>query len=90
MRNMVKDEGGWTKEQIWGLHGVSRWKGIYGGLVSFSKFLRFEKRDGSRVRFWTKIWCGDRSLKDLFLDLFALAVDKEALVSSYLSYERED
>jgi hypothetical protein len=54
MRNMVKDEGGWTTEQIWGSHGVSRWKGIYGGLVSFSKFLRFEKRDGSRVRFWTK------------------------------------
>ena len=31
------------------------------------------------------IWCGDPSLKDLFPDLFALAMDKGGLVASYLA-----
>jgi hypothetical protein len=53
------------------------------GIVSPNFFgLRYEM-DPS-VRFWTNIWCGDHSLKDLYSDLFALAVDKEASIASYL------
>jgi len=37
------------------------------------------------VRFWKNIWCGDCFLKDLCPNLFDLAVDKDALVSSYLA-----
>lgn len=56
-------------------------KGIHTGWDSFSNFLQFDLREESKVRFWTNIWCGDSPLKDLF----HLAVNKEALVSSYLA-----
>ena len=53
------------------------------GIVSPNFFgLRYEM--DLSVRFWTNIWCGDHSLKDLYSDLFALAVDKEASIASYL------
>lgn len=67
-------------------------EGYMWGMGLFLLFFRFEVWDASRVKFWTNCWCVDRSLKDLFSDLFALAVDKEASVASYLGnlYEGED
>jgi len=67
-------------------------EGYMWGMGLFLLFFWFEVWDGSRVKFWTNSWCVDRSLKDLFSDLFALVVDKEASVASYLGnlYEGED
>jgi hypothetical protein len=70
-------------DQIWDSHGVSLWKSICGEWDSFYNLLRFEIRDGSRVRFWNNIWCIERSRKYQFPDLLALAVDKEASEASY-------
>ena len=73
----------WTVEQIRGSHGISLWKGIRSGWDSYSNFLWFEVRDWSKVKFWKNIWCGDCFLRDLCPNLFDLAVDNDALVSSY-------
>ena len=40
--------------------------------------------DGSRVSFWTDIWCGDWSLDSRFPILFGLVVDKDAAVVDYM------
>ena len=73
--------GQWSKS---GVHmGLRLWNAIHGGWDSFSKFIQ------SRVRFWTNIWCGVYSLKELYPNLFALAVDKETSVASYLEHPSE-
>ena len=56
-------------------------KGIHTGWDSFSNFLQFDLREESKVRFWTIFGVVTAPLKDLF----HLAVNKEALVSSYLA-----
>nr|GEW78193.1 RNA-directed DNA polymerase, eukaryota [Tanacetum cinerariifolium] len=37
--------------------------------------------DGNNTRFWSDIWKGDRPLKEVFLHVFALELDKEILVA---------
>lgn len=36
----------------------------------FSKFVKYEVGDGSKVNFWHDVWCGDSSLKISNPDLF--------------------
>ena len=39
----------------------------------FAKFICYEAGDGSKIRFWRDIWCGDYSLKNKFAELFLIA-----------------
>ena len=32
----------------------------------FSRFVKFEVGDGSKIRFWHDVWCGDQTLKEGF------------------------
>jgi hypothetical protein len=36
------------------------------GWEGFSKFVRYEVGDGSKVRFWHDVWCGEQPLKFSF------------------------
>jgi hypothetical protein len=47
----------------------------------FSKFIKFEVGDGTQIRFWHDIWCGDQPLKECFPELFRIAKNKKAWVS---------
>ena len=38
---------------------------------SFSNYLKFNVGDGTIVRFWKNIWCGDHSFKHLFPDFLS-------------------
>ena len=51
-------------EGIWCL-----WKFIRSGWLNFSKFLRYDVGDGTRVKFWDDVWCRDRPLKEAFPNL---------------------
>jgi hypothetical protein len=50
--------GGWCSREVAGAFGVGLWKFIRKGWENFSKFLRYEVGDGSRIRFWHDLWCG--------------------------------
>jgi len=39
---------------------------------------------GSQVRFLYDKWCGNQSLKEKYLELYVIIVDKDASVSSHL------
>jgi hypothetical protein len=49
-----------------------------------SSHTRFEVGDGSKIRFWYDVWCGDQALKITFLDLFSIVHFKEVGVANHL------
>ena len=61
-------------------YGVSLWRLIRSGWLNFSKLLRYDVGDGTRVKFWKHVWCGDCTLKEAFLDLYFLSRASDSLV----------
>ena len=72
-------EGGCTKE-VRGRYGVGVWKLIRNGWEAFKDKTRFQVGLGNRVKFWKDRWCGDLSLRDEFLGLYAITSFKDAWV----------
>uniref|UniRef100_A0A2N9G614 Uncharacterized protein n=1 Tax=Fagus sylvatica TaxID=28930 RepID=A0A2N9G614_FAGSY len=58
-----------------------------GGL--FARHVYIEVGDGAKTRFWTDTWCGQRSLKADFPELYCLARNKEAFVKDHMHYRNE-
>jgi hypothetical protein len=77
--------GGWCTNQVNSSYGVSLWKTISKGWDLFNKFISFEIGDGSKVSFWHDVWCGDRPLKEMYPDLFAISCSPDSLVADLLS-----
>ena len=71
-------EGDWCTKQVEMPFGVGVWKHIRRWWQLFSKFISFEVGDGTQIRFWHDIWCGDQPLKEYFPELFCIARNKEA------------
>jgi hypothetical protein len=40
--------------------------------------------DGSKIRFWNDSWCGDKALKEAFLDLYCIGHVKDASMADHL------
>jgi hypothetical protein len=55
--------GGWCSIDPLGSHGVGLWKNIRKGWSSFCSHAIFELRDGSKIKFWDDVWCGEMTLK---------------------------
>jgi len=55
------------------------------GCDNVAKYLRFEVSDGSHIRFWHDIWCGDRPLKLYYPALYTIARSPDAWVVDNLS-----
>jgi hypothetical protein len=51
--------------------------------------VRFDVRDGSKIRFWCDVWCGDHTLKEAFPVLFGIAQYKEASVVDHLLFSND-
>jgi hypothetical protein len=45
---------------------VGLWKNIRRGWCLFCNYTRFELGDGSKIRFWDDVWCGELALKVAF------------------------
>ena len=56
---------------------VSVWKSVSSGWLDFSKFLRFNVDDGTRIKFWEDVWCRDFSLKEAFPKLYTISQARE-------------
>jgi hypothetical protein len=77
-------KGGWCSKEVSGSFGVGVWKHIRRGWEKFRNFVRFEVGNGSNISFWQDWWCGDRSLKQCFPDLFSIVRNKDAMVADNL------
>jgi hypothetical protein len=79
--------GGWRSGVISGSHGVGLWKFICMGWLNFRKFFKYDPGDGSKIRFWDDVWCGDRALKEVFPDLFSIASFKKASIAAQVCHK---
>jgi hypothetical protein len=75
------DWGGWCSGVISGSHGVGLWKFICMGWLNFRRFFKYDVGEGSKIRFWDDVWCGDRALKEEYPGLFSIARLKEASIA---------
>ena len=78
------EEGDWCSNSVPGSYGVSLWKTISSGWSTFSRYIQFHIGDGTRVKFWHDVWCGDNPLSTYFPDLFKINNDKEAYVADLM------
>ncbi|RVX07383.1 putative ribonuclease H protein [Vitis vinifera] len=74
-------EGGWCSKDARNRYGVGVWKAIRKGWENFRSHSRFIIGDGTKVKFWKDLWCGNQSLKETFPILFNLSVNKEGWVA---------
>ena len=77
---------GWCSNLGKEAHGVSLWKHIRAGWISFSHHISFQVGDGCHIRFWYDLWCGDQPLRDRFPVLFCLSRKSEAMVADHLQF----
>ena len=78
--------GGWCTKPVLGTYGVSVWKSIRSAWLDFSKFLRFDVGDGTRIKFWEDVWCKDCSLKEAFPKLYSISQAMEFFVSEVMRF----
>ncbi|RVW42464.1 putative ribonuclease H protein [Vitis vinifera] len=74
-------EGGWCSKGVRDRYGVGVWKAIRNGWENFRSHSRFIIGDGTRVKFWKDLWCGNQALEEAFPILFNLSVNKEGWVA---------
>jgi hypothetical protein len=77
--------GGWSSLPVTGSYGVSVWKFIRRGWDNVAKYLRFDVGEGSHIRFWHDLWCGNRPLKLCYPALYSIARSSNAWVVDNLS-----
>jgi hypothetical protein len=77
----------WCSNRVNSPHGVSLWKHIRAGWDVFSQHISYTVGDGSRLRFWHDVWCGDLPLRSQFPSLFQLARAPEATVADLCHFQ---
>jgi hypothetical protein len=77
---------GWCSVEPLGACVVGLWKNIGRGWRKFSSHTRFEAVDGSKVKFWHDLWCGDKAFKEAFPYFYGIACAKDALVALSWSF----
>jgi hypothetical protein len=78
--------GGWHLGNISGSHGVGLWKFICMGWQNFRRHVKFVPGEGTKIRFWNDVWCGDSALKEAFPSLFIIASFKEASIADNVEH----
>ena len=54
--------------------------------MSFSKLLLYDVGDGTRVKLWKYVWCGDRTLQEAFPELYCISRTKDSLVAEVMCW----
>ncbi|XP_077231884.1 uncharacterized protein LOC143864904 [Tasmannia lanceolata] len=75
------DVGNWRSLNRFNKTGVTLWRDILRLSPCFDRGIRYRVYSGDRISFWNMVWCSIIPLKELFPDLYVVAVDKQALVN---------
>ena len=60
------------------------WLSLESYCTDFSRYTRLVVGDGTRIRFWEGLWCGDQLLCSKFLGLFRIVIVKNLTISLVL------
>ena len=74
------EDGGWCSREVRGAYGVGVWKAIRKDWENIRSRSHLIVENERNVKFWKDLWCEDQALKDVFPNLFRLAVDKDQWV----------
>jgi hypothetical protein len=55
-------------------------------LFLFLRFVKYEVGDGSKIRLWHNLWCGDQRMKEVFPELFSIARCEEAWLANNMQF----
>ncbi|KAG2699994.1 hypothetical protein I3760_07G213400 [Carya illinoinensis] len=77
--------GGWCTREGNGPIGVGIWRRIRRGWRAFANHTSLVVGEGTRIKFWNDIWCGEVALKDSFPLAFRVASDQEAAVADLMT-----
>lgn len=66
-----------------GSYGVGPWKYIR-GWDTYVANTNFIVGNIMKVKFWHNVWCGDRALKEVYLQVYGLARRKETSITDLL------
>jgi hypothetical protein len=66
--------------------GKMVWNYIRRGWGRFSRSLKYEVGDGSKIRFWHDLWCGYQPLNVNFSEIISIARCKEAWVADHMQF----
>jgi len=69
---------------------VGVWKLIRRGWETFSKFVRYEVGNRSKISFWHDLWCVDSLLNISYPDLFSFSRSKDVWVWDSLQFRDEN
>ena len=83
---MGEANGGWCTRVVRGTHGCGMWKNIRERAESFFGHVLYAAGEGFRIRFWYDPWSSPTALKDLYPAMFAIVVDKIAMISDMVDY----
>ena len=67
-------------EEVRGAYGVGVWKAIRKNWENIRSRSRLIVENQRKVKSWKDLWCEDQALKDVFPNLFKLAVNKDQWV----------
>ena len=72
---------GWRTNEVRGTFEVGVWKEILKEANWCWDNIQFKVGKGTKIKFWTDHWCGNAALSQIFPQLFALAVHRNATVN---------
>ncbi|RVW34350.1 Transposon TX1 uncharacterized 149 kDa protein [Vitis vinifera] len=75
-----QEEYGWRSKKPNGAFGVGLWKEIMKETDWCWDNLEFMVGKGTKIKFWTDVWCAGTALSQTFPHLFALAANRNATV----------
>ena len=82
----VKYGNDWCTKKVTSAYGVNLWRHIRSGWMSFSKLHMYDVGDGTRVKFWKHVWCGDRTLQAAFSELYCISRTKDSSVTEVMCW----
>ena len=68
------------------VYGVSLRKFIRSDWLNFSKLLRHDVGDGTRVKSWEHVWCGDCTLKEAFPEFYQISRARDSSIAEVMCF----